>query len=80
MDGKKLKIITFDVKQENWNMWSRKFKRKLTIQFSRYLLENRNEDFKEYNWYKDYEENNSIEYSDILMEFDSMKMKRSEYP
>ena len=47
MDGKKLKIIPFDGKQDNWNMCFSKFKIKLTIKVTRYFLENRLEDFKE---------------------------------
>ncbi len=83
MDGKKLKIIPFDGKQENWHMWSRKFKSKLSIQGSRYLLEHRDDDCKEEDWDKDHEEHNSIAYSDILLSmedevcFDIVDLSRS---
>ena len=62
MEVKKLKIIPFDGKQDNWNMCSSKFKRKLTIKGFRYFLEQIQDDFKEEDWDKDNEDINSIEY------------------
>ena len=38
MEGKKIRIIPFDGKRENWHMWSRKFLCKLTIQGNRNIL------------------------------------------
>ena len=36
--GKKIKIIPFDGKKENWNMWSRNFLCKLTVYGYRDLI------------------------------------------
>ena len=65
MEGKKIKVIPFDGKRENWHMWSRKFLCKLTVYGYRDILVEK-QDIKEEEK-TEREEANSMAYSDLLL-------------
>ena len=65
MESRKIKIIPFDGKRENWHMWSRKLLCKLTVYGYRDILLSEDEVKEEH--LEEIEEKNSMAYSDLLL-------------
>ena len=68
MDTKKLKILTFSGKKEDWHMWSRKFMFKLTIYGAKNLLKDHDgtKENDSLDLARD-QEDNALVYSDLLL-------------